>query len=141
MTIQVKKPKITPGSSSGGHSRILDSQNTIIMGDGMADLFHADMTSEEIAPLALAIFHLMDQFPVTMRSKNRKGVRVESGRVLDNEYTGPVLEKTLAINEVIREKPTWGPYKGIPVICSPLRNSKGECVAAIGVIDLRHTGA
>ena len=104
----------------------------------MKELFHADMTAEEIAPIALAVFHLVDQFPVTMRSRNRPGVRVESGRILDDNYTGPVLEKVLATNEVIREKPSSGPYKGIPVICSPLRNSKGECVAAIGVIDLRH---
>jgi len=104
----------------------------------MSELFHPDMTAEEITPLALAIHHLVDQFPVAMRSKNRKGVRVETGRVLDNDFTGPVLEKVLATNEVTREKPAWGPYKGIPVIGSPLRNSKGECVAAIGVIDLRH---
>ena len=105
----------------------------------MGELFHPDMTPEELTPLALAIHHLVDQFPVTIRSKNRKGVRVESGRVLDNDFTGPVSEKVLLINEVIREKPAWGPYKGIPVICTPLRDSKGDCVAVIGVIDLRHT--
>jgi len=119
---------------------ICDTQVESFGVEEMKDLFHADMTAEEISPIALAIFHLVDQFPVTMRSKNRLGVRVETGRILDNNYTGPVLEKTLATNEVVREQPASGPYKGIPVICSPLRNSKGECVAAIGVIDLRHSG-
>lgn len=104
----------------------------------MNDIFHADLTPEQMAPLALAIYHLVDQFPVTMRSRNRNGVRVESGRVLDYDYTGPTLEKALATNEVIREKPTSGPYKGIPVVCSPVRDSRGECVAVIGVINLRH---
>jgi hypothetical protein len=105
----------------------------------MSDLFHADMTPEELAPLALAIYNIVDQFPVTIRSKNKNGVRVETGRVIDNDFTGPVLEKVLATNEVIRAKPDSGAYKGIAVIASPIRNSKGECVAAIGVIDLRHS--
>ena len=105
----------------------------------MSDLFHPDMTAEELAPLALAIYNIVDQFPVTIRSKNKNGVRVETGRVIDNDFTGPVLEKVLATNDVVREKPESGAYKGIPVIASPIRNSKGECVAAIGMIDLRHS--
>ena len=107
----------------------------------MPELFHADMTAEEITPLALALYQLVDQFPVTIRSRNHPGVRVESGRVLDSNFTGPSLEKVLETNQMVRERPDAGPYKGIPVICVPLRNSKGECVAAIGVIDLRHARA
>ena len=107
----------------------------------MSDLFHADMTADDLAPLALAIFNIVDQFPVTIRSKNKPGVRVESGRIIDRAFTGPVLEEVLAKNEVIRRKPESGPYKGIPVIAAPIRDSKGEAVAAIGVIDLRHAFA
>ncbi len=107
----------------------------------MSELFHPDMTAEELAPLALAVYNIVDQFPVTIRSRNKKGVRIETGRIIDNNFTGPVLEKVLATNDVVREKPEVGTYKGIPVIAAPIRNSKGECVAAIGVIDLRHAMA
>lgn len=104
----------------------------------MNDIFHPDMTAEQLAPIAIAVHHIVDQFPVTIRSKNRKGVRVETGRIIDNEYTGPVLEKALETNDVVREKPASGAYKGIPVVAAPIRNSEGECVAVIGMIDLRH---
>ena len=104
----------------------------------MNDLINSDSTAEQLAPFALAVFQIVDQFPVTMRSKNNVGVRVETGRVLSDEFTGPVLEKVLATNEVVREKSESGPYKGIPVVAAPIRDANGDCVAAIGVIDLRH---
>ncbi len=107
----------------------------------MSELFHPDMTAEELTPLAMALFYIVDQFPVCIRSKNRPGVRIETGRVIDNNFTGPVLEKVLETNEVVRERPEYGAYKGIPIAAAPIRNSAGECVAAIGVIDLRHAMA
>ncbi len=107
----------------------------------MGNVIHADMSGEELAPIAFAVFNIVDQFPVTIRSKNKKGVRIESGRILEHDFTGPILEKVLETNEVVREKPYSGPYKGIPVIASPIRDEKGNCVAAIGVIDLRHAYA
>lgn len=109
--------------------------------DVMTDLFNADMTADQLEPLAIAFHNIVDQFPVCIRSKNRGGIRVEGNRVIDKNYTGPVMEKVLETNEVVRETPESGAYKGIPVIAAPLRNSKGECVAAIGVIDLRHAYA
>jgi hypothetical protein len=107
----------------------------------MSDLFSDDMTADQLEPLAMAFHNIVDQFPVCIRSKNRGGIRVEGNRVIDKNYTGPVLEKVLETNEVVRETPESGAYKGIPVIAAPLRNNKGECVAAMGVIDLRHAYA
>ena len=107
----------------------------------MSDLFNADMTADELEPLAMAVHNIVDQFPVAIRCKNKGGIRVEGNRVIDKNYTGPVLEKVLETNEVVRETPESGAYKGIPVIAAPLRNSKGECVGVMGVIDLRHAYA
>jgi hypothetical protein len=104
----------------------------------MSDLFHEDLTADQLEPLAMALHNIADQFPVCIRSKNKGGIRVEGNRVIDKNYTGPVLEKVLQTNAVVRETPDTGVYKGIPVIAAPLRNSKGKCVAAMGVIDLRH---
>ncbi len=95
----------------------------------------ADGGAEDIAPFALAIHELLG-LPVTMRSLNKKGVRIEKGKVLDNNYSGPVLESVLKENKTIRCIPTSGKYAGIPVIVVPIRNEEGYGIAAIGVVDL-----
>ncbi len=91
--------------------------------------------AEELAPIAKGVNELL-VLPVTLRSKNKKGVRVEKGEVIDFEYTGPVLEQVLAENRVIRTTPKTGKYAHIPVVVAPIRNRKGKVVAALGVVDI-----
>jgi hypothetical protein len=91
-------------------------------------------TGEQIKPIAMAIHELLNRLPVTMRSKNSKGVRIEEGRVLDVDYTGPLLEKVLSEGIKVNETPIKGPYKGIPVSVVPLIENN-EVIAAIGVVD------
>jgi len=55
----------------------------------------ASSTGEEIEPLALAIHRLVNELPLTMRTKNSKGLRLEDGEVVEYDYTGPVLEKVI----------------------------------------------
>ncbi len=95
----------------------------------------ADSSADEIAPFAMAVHELLG-LPVTMRTLNKKGVRIEKGKILDNNYTGPVLEQVLKENKVIRTIPTTGKYTGIPVIVAPVRNKEGYGIAAIGVVDV-----
>ena len=95
----------------------------------------ADSSSEEIATFAMAIHELLG-LPVTMRSLNNKGVRIEKGKILDNDYSGPVLEQVLRENKTSRIIPTNGKYAGIPVIVVPIRNKDGYGIAAIGVVDM-----
>lgn len=95
----------------------------------------ADSSADEIAPVAMAVHELLG-LPVTMRTLNKKGVRIEKGKILDNNYTGPVLEQVLKENKVIRTIPTTGKYTGIPVIVAPVRNKEGYGIAAIGVVDV-----
>ncbi len=94
-----------------------------------------DSDADEIASFAMAIHELLG-LPVTMRTLNKKGVRIEKGKILDNNYTGPVLEQVLKENKVIRTIPTTGKYTGIPVIVAPIRNKEGYGIAAIGVVDV-----
>jgi hypothetical protein len=98
-------------------------------------VINEDSTAEELAPIALAVNELL-VIPVTMRSKNKKGVRVEKGEVIDFEYTGPVLERALDENRVIRTTPLTGRYARIPVAVTPIRNRKGGAIAALGVVDV-----
>lgn len=95
----------------------------------------AESEAEELAPFAMAVHELLG-LPVTMRSLHKKGVRIEKGKILDNKYTGPVLEQVLKENKLIRTIPTSGRYTGIPVVVVPIRNKEGYGVAAIGVVDV-----
>ncbi len=95
----------------------------------------ADSESEDIASFALAVHELLG-LPITMRTLNKKGVRIEKGKILDTNYTGPVLEQVLKENKLIRKIPTSGKYTGIPVVVAPIRNKDGYGIAAIGVVDM-----
>ncbi len=107
----------------------------------MAELMNADSTADDIEQIAMAIHNMVDQYPLVMKSKNKKGIRIEGSYVVDREFSGPMLEKAIETNEVVRETPDTGAYKGVPTICAPIRNSNGECIGALGVIDLRHAYA
>ena len=91
-------------------------------------------TGEEIVPVAMAIHELVNRLPITMRTQKFGGVRIEEGKVLETDYTGPILEKVLEEGEISNETPQDGPYKGTPVIVVPLIENN-EVIAAIGVID------
>lgn len=90
---------------------------------------------EEIAPFALAVHELVNKLPTTMRTKNSNGVRVEDGKIIDNDYSGPILEKVLLEGKMIKEIPESGPYTGIPVIVVPIKEND-EVIAALGLIDI-----
>ena len=91
--------------------------------------------SKEIAPMALAIHQLVNKLPVTMRSKNSNGVRIEDGKIVDYDYTGPVLEKVLSKGKLIHETPETGDYAGIPVVVVPVIEGD-EVIGAIGIVDI-----
>jgi hypothetical protein len=95
----------------------------------------ASSTGKEIEPLAITIHQLVNELPLTMRTKKSKGIRIEEGKVVDYNYTGPVLEKVLEKGQKTCEIPEKGPYKGIPVMVVPLME-ENEVMAAIGVVDI-----
>jgi hypothetical protein len=96
----------------------------------------AGSTGEDWKPLLLSLHELLNRLPVTARSRDRPGIRIEEGRIVDTAYTGPVLEEAIARNELRRTTPRSGPYKGVPVTVSPVRNDRGEAIGAIGVVDI-----
>ncbi|HUW67807.1 MAG TPA: DUF2111 domain-containing protein [Candidatus Nanoarchaeia archaeon] len=95
----------------------------------------ADSTSKEIAPIAKAVHELVG-LPVTMRTLNNPGVRVEKGKVLDYNYTGPILEKAIETNKTLKSIPKTGPYAGIPVVVTTIKNEAGYGIAVIGIVDV-----
>lgn len=92
-------------------------------------------SSDEILPFAKMV-HELFSLPVTMRSKNKKGVRLEKGHLVDKDYTGPVLEEAIQKNHVIHTIPTSGVYKGIPVVVTPIQDKEGKPIAALGIVDV-----
>jgi hypothetical protein len=93
-----------------------------------------DARGEDLAPLALAINEILG-LPVTFRSAKFPGIRVENGKTVDDNYTGPVLEEVLKTGKPVRTVPETGTYKGIPVSVAPVIDS-GRTVAAIGIVDV-----
>ena len=96
----------------------------------------SDSTSSDLIPIALAVHAILGGLPVTIRSQNHRGVQVEDGEVKNWEYTGPILERVLAENTVIKTKPPEGAYANVPVIVAPIRDSEDSAMAAIGVVDV-----
>jgi hypothetical protein len=96
----------------------------------------AGSTAEDWKPLLLSLHELLNRLPVTARSRNHPGIRIEEGRVLDMAFTGPTLEEAIERNELRKATPKTGAYKGVPVVVSPVRNDRGEAVGAIGVVDI-----
>jgi hypothetical protein len=90
---------------------------------------------KEIVGLALAIHELVNRLPLTMRTRDMLGVRIEDGEVLDYDYTGPILEKVLIKGEISREVPETGPYQGIPVVVVPIIEDQ-SVIAAVGLVDM-----
>ncbi len=91
---------------------------------------------KELLAISFMIHDLVGGLPVCAKGKNDLGIRIENGAVIDNAYTGAVLEEVLKVGTTIRRVATSGPYKGIRVIVTPLEVNN-KTVAAIGVVDVR----
>lgn len=96
----------------------------------------ASSSARDLAPVMICIHDLFGHLPVTARSRDQPGVRVEDGKVIDEAYTGPVLEEVLRENTTLRVRSPGGPYKGIPVVVAPVRDSEGRAICAIGIVDV-----
>lgn len=90
----------------------------------------------DLEPVVLAIHEIIHRLPVTAKSLYKPGIRVEDGRVIDRNYTGPVLEQAIATNSVIKTTPENGTYKSVPVTVAPIRDKEGRAIGAIGVVDV-----
>lgn len=98
-------------------------------------LLSEDAGPEELESIAVAI-HTLVGLPTTIRSLKRKGLRLEKGKILDRNYTGPVLEEVLRTGKTIRGIPKEGTYLGRNVAVSPIFSEDGKVIAAIGIVDL-----
>ncbi|AET65385.1 DUF2111 domain-containing protein [Methanothrix harundinacea] len=102
----------------------------------MAELVISENSgASDLAPIALAVNQILG-LPVTMRSLRVPGVRVEGGKVLDDGYTGPILEEVIASGKAVRAIPKSGVYQGVPVSVAPIVHSEGGVIAAMGVVDV-----
>jgi hypothetical protein len=64
---------------------------------------------------------------------------MEKGKVLDRNYTGPILEEVLRTNKIVRTVPQEGVYKGKHVVVAPIRSNNGNVIAVLGIVDLLAT--
>lgn len=104
----------------------------------LGDMLRPDSTANEVLSIAFAVHDLVGGLPVCAKSRDNLGVRIENNMVIDNAYTGDILEEVMRTNVTVRRKAETGPYKGIRVIVTPVEID-GRVVAAIGVVDMRGT--
>ena len=90
----------------------------------------------DLEPVVLAVHELVHRLPVTAKSRDKDGIRVEDGRVIDRHYNGPVLLEVIEQNRTIQVTPSSGAYKGVPVTVSPMRDKDGNAIGAIGIVDI-----
>lgn len=90
----------------------------------------------ELEPVVLAVHELIHRLPVTAKSLEKDGIRVEDGKVIDRHYNGPVLIEAIKTNRLIKITPSSGAYKGVPVTVTPIRDGDGNAIGAIGVVDI-----
>ena len=102
----------------------------------LKDIISPRSSANEIVALAFAIHDLVGGLPVCAKSRDNLGIRIENGAVIDNAYTGPVLEEVLSAGTTISKIATSGPYKGIRVIVTPIELDN-RTIAVIGVVDIR----
>jgi len=99
-------------------------------------IISADAPAEDLIPVCLAIHEIVGRLPVTASARDTPGIRIEEGMVVDRAYRGPILDEVLASNQVMKVVPKSGPYKGVPVVVSPVRDTSGDAIAAIGLVDI-----
>jgi hypothetical protein len=92
--------------------------------------------SGDLEPIVIAVHELIHRLPVTAKSLEKDGIRVEDGRVIDRHYNGPVLMEAIATNRTIKITPSSGAYKNVPVTVTPIRDNEGNAIGAIGVVDI-----
>lgn len=95
----------------------------------------ADSSPSDLEPIAHMV-HTLLGLPITIRSLNSNGLRLEAGEVLNRDYTGPFLEEAIKTNQIVRGVPSEGVYKGKSVIVTPIRTLDGNVIGAIGVVDI-----
>ncbi len=102
----------------------------------LKDIMTPKNTGSELISLAFAIHDLVGGLPTCAKSRDNLGIRIENGAVIDNAYTGQVLEEVINVGTTIRRIATSGPYKGIRVIVTPIELDN-RIIASIGVVDVR----
>lgn len=102
----------------------------------LGDILGPRSSSSELISLAFAIHDLVGGLPVCAKSRDNLGIRIEDGAVIDNAYTGEILEEVIDIGTTVRRIAPSGPYKGIRVIVTPIELDN-RIIAVVGVVDIR----
>ncbi|WP_292460053.1 DUF2111 domain-containing protein [Methanothermococcus sp.] len=91
--------------------------------------------ANDILPIAYAVHLLVNKVPIAMRSKEKPGVRIEKGELVDAKYEGYVLKLAIELGKTLRVSATVGPYAGLPVIVVPIKDGN-DILGAIGAVDI-----
>ncbi|MCQ2052475.1 MAG: DUF2111 domain-containing protein [archaeon] len=119
----------------GAVTAALNVINNFNINRNLNDIVLLNNSTTELTSLAFAVYNLIGGYPVCAKSRDNLGIRIENGIIIDNAYTGEILEETIEKNIIVRRIAVTGPYKGAKVISVPI-NVKGKTIAAIGVANV-----
>lgn len=119
----------------GAVTAALNIINNFNMSRNLNDIVLSYSFTTELTSLAFAVYNLIGGYPVCAKSIDNLGIRIENGIIVDDAYTGEILEETIEKNITVRKIAASGPYKGLKVISAPI-NVKGKTIAAIGIADI-----
>lgn len=122
-------------AEEGAVTVALDLVDGLNIGDDDTDAPQS-MNPNELLGFAFMVHDLVGGLPTCAKPRDGLGFRIEDGKVIDNAYTGEVMEQVIEMGTTIRRIATSGPYKGIRVIVSPV-DIDNQVVASIGVVDIR----
>ena len=83
--------------------------------------------AHDLEPIVLAVHELIHRLPVTAKSRDMDGIRVEEGRIIDRHYNGPILIEAITKNQQIQVTPSSRALQGSPGAGYSLPGRGGKC--------------
>lgn len=94
-----------------------------------------DTPANMLRYLARSIHRVTGGMPIALKSRNKPGVLIDHDGSVDTGYESEALDCVFADSDVRRVRVETGKYTGMPMMISPIEDTDGHIVAAIGVID------
>ena len=94
-----------------------------------------DTPADMLRQLAESIHQATGGMPIALKSRNMPGVFVDHDGSVDTGYESEVLDSVFLNGRVRRARVDAGKYAGMPMMISPIEDTDGLTVAALGIVD------
>ncbi len=98
-----------------------------------------DSDAYQLLPIAMALHEMLGRIPIGIRSRNRPGVRLIDGAVVDVDYTCKIAEEALRDQKRVAYTSASGPFMDMPMVAQPVLDND-TAVAVIVMADISASG-